>query len=828
MQTQEAAASTAPSARHGTDGPPAPPQGADHARTVYAYAADPEASVHPGGHLHEIRAALRRHAPAGAGGSPEALVRTATAWANGEHERYRRLLPADGGEASEGSPEGRREVLVRRAVLSCAPLSLVSGAWLQWLSAPGNADDPVVLRILALYASDVGVGHPEASRGSAYLELMRRLRLAENAVPTARLTTDRRIAEAAFYLPALLLAMSRRPDDCRGEILGADLCLRAVGLLPALTMVREALPTAADWTAVDPSRPRGAEEPPVERCRATVDELVAREGERAGLAVRAGFGWTLATLRAWSSALHTELVAAGDPAFDMAELMRLRAREGSVYHHGFMLEGRPLATWLAECRTDPAPLLDALAGSRLVKPGRSGASSLVRGLVGERGPMFRVFSPEDLTVIRRWIDSLPERPDAPRGTTASRTAGSTEVPKAVKGAEDAESTETTGTAADEAAAEGGRRGPSAAARGAVGRAGSAGTSGTGSHTPSDTAAGTDSVAVASGSPALPPGSLSRDTGRVLASVAAGLRAGPSAAGRAPSNLREAYHLLMRRTDTPALRSWAMEYVAGWLARSRHGMSRGAGPLPECWGREGLRPWLQAQHDRHGAEFAENAAVPLPPRAAVVDDTVQTAPLTLIDGSWLQGFTDHELASSAVGHSLFETYWDELGNGEPRLNHPLIYREVLKEMDVDLPPTDSVEFARWSGFRDESFELPVYWLCVGRFPQTFLPEVLGLNLAMELSGVGGTYRRARLALKEYGFSTRFVDIHNTIDNVATGHSAWAADAVDTLLASLPEAPGPGNRAETWERVRVGYRSLNPPSGVGARLKARRGRLTGRRR
>src|SRR5690606_28726047 len=112
-----------------------------------------------------------------------------------------------------------------------------------------------------------------------------------------------------------------------------------------------------------------------------------------------------------------------------------------------------------------------------------------------------------------------------------------------------------------------------------------------------------------------------------------------------------------------------------------------------------------------------------------------------------------------------------------------------------------------------------------FPQTYLPEVLGLNLAMELSGVGGTYRRARLALKAYGFSTRFVDIHNTIDNVATGHSAWAADAVDTLLASLPDAPGPGARADVWGRVRVGYRSLNPPRSVGARLAARRTRFTG---
>ncbi|WP_285761346.1 iron-containing redox enzyme family protein [Nocardiopsis ansamitocini] len=703
-------------------------------RTLYAYSADPEARF-PGGRLvREVHGELRRRIVDDRPPLDDLVQQTAD-WALDEGERFRAL-------GSQVDEDGARRVLIRRAVLGCAPLSLASGAWLQWLSAPGNADDPLVLRILALYASDVGVGHPGASRGSAYLELLRRLRLSENAVPLARLTGDQRIADGCYLLPALLMVMSRRPDDFRGELLGADLCLRAVGLLPPLTMVRQTLPDVADWAAIDPSAIRGEDDSsPFEECRAVVDELVELEGAKAEEAVRLGFAWTFATLRDHVNELHTELEASFDPAYDMVELMRLRAREGAVYHHQFALEGRPLAAWLHDARTDPGPLLEVLARSRLVKPGRSEASSLVKGLVSERGPMFRVFSPDDLTVIRRWIDSLPATPGS--------------SPEAATGA----------------------------------------------------APGRDP-----------------DT---LVSIARAIKAGPLSEGRAPADLREAYHLLMVRTDTPALRAWCLEYVNGWLARSRYGLDGGTMPLPKTWDPAGLRPWLQAQHDQHGAEFEENAEVPLPSREDVVDDTVQTAPLTLIDGSWLQGFSDYELAPSEIGHSLFETYWDELGNGQARINHPLIYREVLKEMDVDLPPTASPDFGRWSGFRDASFELPVYWLCVGRFPRTFLPEVLGLNLAMELSGVGGTYRRARLALKKYGFNTRFVDIHNTIDNVATGHSAWAADAIDTLLAGLPESLGPGARPEIWERVRVGYRSLNPPSGFGARWAERRGR-TGRKR
>jgi hypothetical protein len=66
----------------------------------------------------------------------------------------------------------------------------------------------------------------------------------------------------------------------------------------------------------------------------------------------------------------------------------------------------------------------------------------------------------------------------------------------------------------------------------------------------------------------------------------------------------------------------------------------------------------------------------------------------------------------------------------------------------------------------------------------------------------------------------VDIHNTIDNVATGHSAWAADAVDAYLAAVPQLLGPGAQAEAWQRIRTGYRSLNPPGGARARRFERR--------
>ena len=111
-------------------------------------------------------------------------------------------------------------MLAQRAALACAPLAVVAGAWLQWLSAPGNAENADALKVLALYASDGGVGRPNASRGSAYVSLLQEAGLAGYAVPASRLALDQRIADRDFYLPAVLLAMSRQPEQFRPEILG--------------------------------------------------------------------------------------------------------------------------------------------------------------------------------------------------------------------------------------------------------------------------------------------------------------------------------------------------------------------------------------------------------------------------------------------------------------------------------------------------------------------------------------------------------------------------------------------------------------------------------
>lgn len=282
---------------------------------------------------------------------------------------------------------------------------------------------------------------------------------------------------------------------------------------------------------------------------------------------------------------------------------------------------------------------------------------------------------------------------------------------------------------------------------------------------------------------------------------------PQEQGQWPKSLRDAYFVLQGRALGPRTQAFAEAYVKRWLEQSRRSLRNSERTLPEAWNVGVLREWLLDKHDRHGQEFEESDPAAMPSREEIVDSTLQLAPLTLIDGAWLQGFTDLGLASSHVGYALFQTYWDELGNGSYALNHPKIYRDGLRQMGLELAPTGAREFAEDPRLREASFRLPVYWLCLGKMPVTFMPEILGMNLAMELSGVGGSYRSARRFLRHYGFSTAFVDLHNTIDNVTTGHSAWAVDAIDAYMRQIA-ATTPAELEAHWQRVRVGYESLAP--------------------
>lgn len=80
-----------------------------------------------------------------------------TSWSDEQSGAYREL-------SASADRSGSSEALAHAVLRQSGPLASALGAWLQGMSAPGVFEDEVHLRILALFADDIGVGSPRSSR----------------------------------------------------------------------------------------------------------------------------------------------------------------------------------------------------------------------------------------------------------------------------------------------------------------------------------------------------------------------------------------------------------------------------------------------------------------------------------------------------------------------------------------------------------------------------------------------------------------------------------------------------------------------------------------
>ena len=227
-----------------------------------------------------------------------------------------------------------------------------------------------------------------------------------------------------------------------------------------------------------------------------------------------------------------------------------------------------------------------------------------------------------------------------------------------------------------------------------------------------------------------------------------------------------------------------------------------------WSAERLSAWVSAR--LHQQVFDGNPPSDQPmgverylARTEVIWLLQQLAPAALIDGAWLQGMTSPACYHSAVATLLFRIYRDELGAGIPHQHHGNIMRQVLADQGVTLPACSDVEFVRHPGFLSESFSTPVLWLAFALHSGSFLPELLGLNLAIEMAGVGRMYDRAAVLLRSHQIDPYFFVLHNTIDNGASGHTAWSVHAIQLYLDELALHADASVVAQAWQRVWRGY-------------------------
>jgi hypothetical protein len=161
-----------------------------------------------------------------------------------------------------------------------------------------------------------------------------------------------------------------------------------------------------------------------------------------------------------------------------------------------------------------------------------------------------------------------------------------------------------------------------------------------------------------------------------------------------------------------------------------------------------------------------------------------APTKLVDGAWLYGLLAHW--SDYRFHGLVRTYLEELGDGDPALNHVSLYRKLLADLDCE--PGDSLP--------DDLYLQGAIQLSLGMNSAQFLPEVIGYNLGYEQLPLHLLI--TSFELNELGIDPYYFTLHVTIDNASTGHARKAAQSVLALLPMGPE------REDFYRRIGQGYR------------------------
>ncbi|MFC9330739.1 LodA/GoxA family CTQ-dependent oxidase [Kitasatospora sp. NPDC057015] len=280
--------------------------------------------------------------------------------------------------------------------------------------------------------------------------------------------------------------------------------------------------------------------------------------------------------------------------------------------------------------------------------------------------------------------------------------------------------------------------------------------------------------------------------------------------------REWFYMLQHPDRFPQQVEAAAQYVEGVLA---HAVARQADPLlpltlrPFRYTQEAFEARLQLIYTDlvRQAENYNPAQDPIfRNRPALIERIRQFAPFNLLDGAWLRNATPVGPISDI--HALLFSIWvDEVGGGDPALNHSNLYHDLLRSVGLYLPPVDSYDFAMQPDMLDSAYTLSAFQLAISLYSERFFPEILGMTLQLEWEVVG--IKPTAELFDYYGVDSRFYKMHVGIDNAASGHGAKARDAVARYLEAIYDAGGDEAVQQQWQRIWTGYVAFQDTGTIG---------------
>jgi hypothetical protein len=395
-----------------------------------------------------------------------------------------------------------------------------------------------------------------------------------------------------------------------------------------------------------------------------------------------------------------------------AQLLESTAAYAAAQHGDACLAGKALSTWFADSAFSGLECLQALERSPWVDRDHVDRSRFFDHLAGPRGPMHGVFSPEELTQLKRGlIDTGPAMTGAPEVDDYLRYAS-------------------------------GHR------------------------------------------------------------ASAGVTQPP----RVHGNHRDHFHSLLNPDSQPFASQMAQALVQSVLDEfARHQAAMETDPV---FGRFSYAPasFRRRVDEVYLHQCAQTSALNL----AFSDEELHAvhlafAPFALVDGCWLAkaGSARHELP---VGPLLNGIFADETGNGCHRRNHATLYRQLMVQLGCDLPAVWQKDFAQDRRVPSLAFKVPAFLLALDLAFDRHMPELLGVNLAIEMTGLDGFYNAMSHGLELRGIDSAFWRVHISVDNLATGHARQSAMAIEHCLDAIGRALGTQCQQSTWQRIWNGFLAM----------------------
>lgn len=195
----------------------------------------------------------------------------------------------------------------------------------------------------------------------------------------------------------------------------------------------------------------------------------------------------------------------------------------------------------------------------------------------------------------------------------------------------------------------------------------------------------------------------------------------------------------------------------------------------------------------------------------------------VDGGWIGAIVNSLPVSQqrpflrdtslerTCGKIAWQVISEEFGDGDLTKNHVYLYERLIASLRLGSHTSPTSHLGYEPGFDGTADDagVPNCWAaavaqqCIGLLaaPEDYFPEALGFNMAYETLPyhlLVTSYELRELKIDDYYFN-----IHITIDNPSTGHSAMARIAVEQYIEGVRARDGEQAAQIAWRRVQAGF-------------------------